>query len=290
MATTAEQLLIDATLAINKLQEWIEALSLRTYYYLNGDVAWVDQAEVLAGIPEAEREQYMLVNIAGIEYWFDGSPLALVQVAPTQSIADGSITLAKLANIAGISVLGRSTATTGVPEVITLAALKLLLEVPATPDLTGKVDKATGYSLVADTEIAKIHAAGSDDQDLSGLVVKVTGSSLIADTEKTRLAGLIEPQIIVLSAAADIPGKISGATVPSGWSLAADGDYNLVITHTLTGKQLSGIIMKETSGTVKRVCIPFEEAYSGITEEGLNITIEGLNTTSLVLTLILTFV
>ena len=34
-------------------------------------------------------------------------------------------------------------------------------------DLSGKVDKITNYSLVADTEIAKIHAAGSDDQDLS---------------------------------------------------------------------------------------------------------------------------
>jgi len=34
-------------------------------------------------------------------------------------------------------------------------------------DLSGKVDKITNYSLVADTEIAKIHAAGSDDQDLT---------------------------------------------------------------------------------------------------------------------------
>lgn len=33
-----------------------------------------------------------------------------------------------------------------------------------------KVDKVTGKSLVADTEIAKIHASGSDNQDLSGLV------------------------------------------------------------------------------------------------------------------------
>jgi len=35
-------------------------------------------------------------------------------------------------------------------------------------DLSGKVDKVVGSSLVADTEIAKIHASGSDNQDLSG--------------------------------------------------------------------------------------------------------------------------
>jgi hypothetical protein len=35
-------------------------------------------------------------------------------------------------------------------------------------DLSGKVDKVTGSSLVPDTEIAKIHALHADDQDLSG--------------------------------------------------------------------------------------------------------------------------
>lgn len=44
-------------------------------------------------------------------------------------------------------------------------------QIPAsTVDISGKVDKVTGKSLVADTEIAKIHLSGSDNQDLSGLV------------------------------------------------------------------------------------------------------------------------
>jgi hypothetical protein len=45
-------------------------------------------------------------------------------------------------------------------------------------DITGKVDKITGSSLVADTEIAKIHASGSDNQDLSGLQPKESGKGL----------------------------------------------------------------------------------------------------------------
>jgi hypothetical protein len=36
--------------------------------------------------------------------------------------------------------------------------------------ISGKVDKVTGSSLVADTAIANFHAPGSDNQDLSGLV------------------------------------------------------------------------------------------------------------------------
>jgi hypothetical protein len=51
--------------------------------------------------------------------------------------------------------------------------------------IDAKVDKIAGYSLVADTEIAKIHEPGSDDQDLSHLVEKVTGYSLMPDTHLT---------------------------------------------------------------------------------------------------------
>jgi hypothetical protein len=40
-------------------------------------------------------------------------------------------------------------------------------EIPVGVDISGKVDKVTGKSLVADSEIAKIHSAHSDDQDLS---------------------------------------------------------------------------------------------------------------------------
>jgi len=50
-------------------------------------------------------------------------------------------------------------------------------------DVSTKVDKVTGKSLVADTEIAKIHESGSDDQDLSGLMSK-SGGTLENYTEK----------------------------------------------------------------------------------------------------------
>jgi len=65
---------------------------------------------------------------------------------------------------------------------------------PTTHNHTDKVDKATGYSLVADTEIAKIHSSGSDNQDLSGLEPKVTGKHLSTNdyttAEQTKLTGI----------------------------------------------------------------------------------------------------
>jgi hypothetical protein len=62
----------------------------------------------------------------------------------------------------------------------------ILAQIPD-PDLSGKVDKVTGSSLLPNTEAVKIHVAGSDDQDLSGLVIKVTGKSLVSDTEIAKI-------------------------------------------------------------------------------------------------------
>jgi len=124
---------------------------------------------------------------------------------------------------------------------------------------------------------------------LTGFQAAIAGSGLIAETEKTRLSGIIAPQVIVLSAASDVSGKISGATKPDGWTLAAS-DTDLIITHTVTGKQVSGIIIKEVDGSTKRICVPFEEAYTGITEISTTITIEGINPTSLALIVIIQFV
>ena len=59
-------------------------------------------------------------------------------------------------------------------------------QVPPT-DISMKVDKVTGSALLATTEAAKIHSAGSDNQDLSNLVVKVANKSLVLDTEISKI-------------------------------------------------------------------------------------------------------
>ena len=58
-------------------------------------------------------------------------------------------------------------------------------------DLSGKVDKVTGSSLISDQAILRLENTSGEntgDQDLSGKVDKVTGESLISDQAITRLA------------------------------------------------------------------------------------------------------
>lgn len=74
-------------------------------------------------------------------------------------IVDGSITLAKLANMATASILGRNTAGTGVPEVLSIATIKLMLSFPAgallgTTDTQTVTNKRNQKRVVAVTQSA----------------------------------------------------------------------------------------------------------------------------------------
>jgi len=102
---------------------------------------------------------------------------------------------------------------------------------------------------------------------------------------------------ISLSASDNVTGKISGATITvggvnvTGWTLSATGDSgkNLQITHTLTGRTIANVWVKTVEESGNRILVPFRDAYSGILENGLTVTIEGLATNDLPLIIKLIF-
>jgi hypothetical protein len=100
---------------------------------------------------------------------------------------------------------------------------------------------------------------------------------------------LQNPYLIELSASSDVSDKISGAVFPAGWSLADVGGTDLKITHTLIGREVANVVVKEINGTAKRFCVPFSEGFTGITEDGSDITIEGINQTDLALQIFIFF-
>ena len=97
------------------------------------------------------------------------------------------------------------------------------------------------------------------------------------------------PFVINLSAGAAISDKIQGAIIPAGWQLADIDGTDLQITHNLEDREFASLTIKEINGETKRLCIPFSEAYGGITETGQNITIQGLNLTDLAMNIFIFF-
>lgn len=97
------------------------------------------------------------------------------------------------------------------------------------------------------------------------------------------------PYVITLTAAASISGKIAGAVIPLNWSLADQEGTDLVITHDLANRKVANVVVKEINGESARFCVPFSEGFTGISETGNDITIEGLNLTDLVLKIFIFF-
>ena len=291
---TEEELKAAITVFRMEVEDIVPLIVLK-YYFKGGaiGVTYVDEADVLATIPLAERQPYMTVNIDGEEYWFLPDLTTLANKLTYLTILDGTITLAKMADMPSGTLIYRRSAGTGVPEVQTLAQLKTDLNIPSSVDLSGLVEKVTGYGLFPIAWLPFIHEPGSDDQDLSGLVEKVTGYSLISDAEIARLA-LIKQNVykIELPAGTSITERLAGTVVkPTGWTLAADGPTggNLKITHDLTDRGIVTVSVKATDLTGTRVLVPFRDAYSGLLEDGLDLTIEGLAINDLPLTIALIF-
>lgn len=113
----------------------------------------------------------------------------------TSTLADGSVTNAKLANMATASLKGRTTAGTGVPEDLTVAQVKTMLGYTAADvgaSATGHTHTAatiTDFSGAADARIAAASINALADVTITaptaGQVIKWDGTQWINDADAT---------------------------------------------------------------------------------------------------------
>ena len=246
-------------------EDLIKAVVLQ-YYFDNSEVLnpyapYDDLQDALANIG-ANWRPYMTVNVAGVEYWFLPAG-SLVNKVGSLSLVDGSVTLAKMANVASGTVFYRKTAGSGIPEVQTLATLAADLGITDIANILNTfVLKQTGYALVSLTDIAKIHEPTSDNQDLSGLVEKQEGYRLASEEELAAARQTV--YTIKLPAGATIAQRLLGAvTVPTGWVLTVDTNpADLKITHQLN-RQIAAVSVFSVDGVSERLRLG-NAAYSGI--------------------------
>jgi hypothetical protein len=141
----------------------------------------------------------------------------------------------------------------------------------------------TREELLAILGIEDISGLNTGDQDLSGLVEKETGKSLIADTEIARLLTIKSNPYQILMPAGNIATKIAGAIFsPTGWAtIAQSGDYDAIITHTLTDRKVGFVNVFETDSGDRLLSFDKGTAYTGILGGATTVKIEGLAPTSL---------
>ena len=129
-----------------------------------------------------------------------------------------------------------------------------------------------------------LYSQAEVDALLANKVDKESGKSLLADTEIARLLTIKSNPYQINMPAGNISTKIAGATfVPTGWAtVAQSGDYDALITHVLTGRKAGFINVFEVDGT-KESLLSYDKgtAYTGFDNDGLTTLIKGLAPTTL---------
>lgn len=146
------------------------------------------------------------------------------------------------------------------------------------------VTAATSAALVSILDAAALYDSTDVEAALAEVMTKVNATN----SEVSAMGSIKQTDYkITLPAAASVAARIAGAVAgtdyPTGWTLAADSAVNLLVTHTLTGRKVSGVNVFEIDGANERLLKPFEAAYSGVLVNGLTVKIEGLAPTLLAL-------
>lgn len=244
------------------------------YFDPSTNAPYLTTADVLAKIGANERVNYLKVNIAGVDYWLlpDGS---LVQYIGSLSLADGSVTVVKQANVATSTVFYRKSAGDGPPEVQTLATLRTDLNIPTNLDPALYVKALSGYSLAPNAMISAYPDMASAIAALPTTYVAIeAGFSLISTDDLNKLASLFPILTMTMPAASTVAnrvaGMISGTDYPADWTIAASGDNpnDFLITHNL-GRRIFGVKIHSVVGTAETE-LERNEAYSGIVTPDLN--------------------
>lgn len=140
---------------------------------------YVDGAITAAGgyTDEAAQDAVgaMIADTATIDLTYvDATP------ALTADVKDGSITLAKQANLAANTIIGRVTASTGVPEALTAANVRTIINVADGATANAKISGATLDSLSDDTGFVTAKAI-QDGKNVPHAAPGTSGNLLVSN-------------------------------------------------------------------------------------------------------------
>lgn len=247
---------------------------------------WASVQEVLDTIPEGLRTAYLTVNIQGVEYWFLPDLVSLVPKIGDLAIADGSVTMVKLANVPSGTVFYRKTASDGPPEIQTLQTLKDDLGIP---DISGLVAQVDGHSLVSNELILKIHDKFAPDEAAAIQAIWVFLNELVltdnnyTDEEKAKLELLKQDVFTIYLPSYDnvserCENAVETTDYPTGWILDEDvDDKDISITHNLN-RRIANVNVFQVDNGEERF-LRGNMAYSGYVAVSKNrLVINGLST------------
>jgi hypothetical protein len=157
----------------------------------------------------------------------------------TVHILDSNVTLAKLADMATDSFIGRTTAATGIPEILSKAQALTILNVEDGADVTD-VTNVTAAGALMDSEVASL-AAIKDVILTSGLTISANWET----GDETKLSGI--EALADVTDETNVLAALDGATLTAVTPAVGDKFLYQDITDsdnikTATGAQIAGLL------------------------------------------------
>lgn len=197
----------------------------------------------------------------------------LVDQADTADIPDGAITLAKMANMATASIIGRVTAATGVPQVLSVAQVKTLLGIT---DGLSAYSAGTPVNAVASQGTLTVTSGGNQIAD--GYKVTIDAKQYTFKTALTPTEGEILVGANDTASLLNLKNAINHTGTP-------DTDYKCAAVHpTVTGVSSNGttlIVASKVKGVVGNALVSTVTAAAELSWNGttLGTTVLGVNGT-----------
>ena len=232
--------------------------------FLRGDNAWVVPTDIstvanltdttITGTP-ANNEVLAYDTSEGA--WINQT-LVEAGIQPTlgsgdvtsSMIGQGTVALSNMANLAANTFIGRDTESTGVPEALSVSAVKTMLSLN---NVDNTADSAKPVSSAQATSIAtKALLAGDTSQNFSTNDLSVTGDLLVSGDTVTVNVGTItvEDKNIQVASGAGSLGAASGAglSVKHGVVTSAEPELQWIDTGT-TAQNLTGWNINDNGDT-----------------------------------------
>lgn len=213
--------------------------------------------------------------VSGGYYWFKYSATATawqvfspIAVFGTSNIADGAITLAKMANLAANKLIGRATASTGVPEAVGLdSTLSMsggnLLVTAASTSQSGASARATATQARAKSSTTTTLSPSNEaDLDFESSEISITlgSTGTVAHSKGVKLS--------------KVEAYLRCKTSEGGWSVGEDVLANFFVTST---PQSSGVIASSVDTTNTRYVVGNASIFLATVSTGAYLAITPAN-------------
>lgn len=152
----------------------------------------------------------------------------------TAKILDANVTLAKMANLATSTLIGRVTAGTGVPEAITAASgILTFLQTPNSANLAAAITDENGSGKL-------IFAAGT---------LAITSGKTATFSNTITFQGTDSTTMTFPTTSATLARTDAGNTFSGGQAISATGDEPLAVTTTVSQTNITALKLKTTNQT-----------------------------------------